>query len=748
MNETLRGSIDRILAIGHAEFERRRNPCAKQDALVETTVAVSDLFLGLTGSEAFNVSDVSLLASDPSRVIDSSFACFDQDIRDYLATKTVSFDLPGEFSVVFPELAKEATPALELLWRSAWSSPGFTPSISERPAPLAEIAGQIQDDFYQSLRHAFDTIVEMEGSPVANQPRRILQTLRVERFSRDSFAVTEGCPVPYSLGYWLPTSTLYQLAMKATTSHTTVNLRRLEEPFKPVAGGRIRTSSHTFVHQRKAGMVHYFRKRPATFSCVAGYEDIEALEDLVWDKRHTAHVFMMPMASYGDETCRNPTTLAHAFLALAAPAGDELPRTIEQLLLLRHRARVLFHASLYQGYCNAVARFIADRLLAWEDLPLVNAGLQQIAAAYAFPSRLEVIEYNVRDLSLKAQLERILKLGIGVARGARPDQWSSVYGRALEDRALVIHAFSQPTEQTDILVRLVREVESELGRQTIDVRLTAQLGRFTETIRALESIKRGINDLTGGYDGNWDRLSAMRPLFAAEPTHPCKVDPTRPEQVIRLDDVDFTVGHDAHQTPAECAPSNACSAELEKRLGYLFDKKTCTSFKTWASSTGIGCWNWLKHACEEEVSRTTPSVATIVAILWMEGATVGSLSGDLQESRWKPERAPIDWPQALHGLAKLTRDGQDRPVSVVQISYDATAKTILFQLDGDYTFVNSALQEARKSTTRTTVNQAHSAVMNVAHLFMTKKLPIAESAYSETVDVTADSTHLNYTWKI
>lgn len=732
--------IDRLWALGYTEAKRRRSPLAQLDALLETSVAICDLFAPPLQQNDFYLSVVDLRAG--SDVV-SSLAPFDSDLRQalqYLAQGSSEFSTDDCTLAVPKVAAPKVTTAFECLWKEAVTDFGLnlraTLSARGRQQQPTHPDDDDSADFGRSLRHAFDAIFLDEWKAVDNDAA----TYRAYalRIHRDASATTiNGHAINYSLGYWLPTRVLHYLSTRSRSPLNPREIEILETAQMPPAPYHARSQSHTNVETRLAGVVRnqavrssLLRKDPNR----AAFDKIDALETKAWGDKQPDHVFLMPIADDHVGSGR-PVTIAHWYIGINGTPD------LEWLVALRHRASIIFAESFLRRYYTAVARILAANLvlsmepMSSEERFALTSRLSEVAESYGIPPQVGLSD-GMRDDNVLIDLKKILELDLSVAKDARSAEWSSKYLRRLISIRL---APGGGLDKLEVRLRLIQALDREVRELEFNAKIAAELITLNRAIADLKDVHASIQIMAAPDDEGariWKKLDAMRQLSSGGYTDDVHVYKDFPVSLNGWSEWWFIPGH------AVCAENClCCKAEEVRRAAFLcgvplppeskpreplvFDSSEWKAaddssqgrVRTFLEAfPGHGALKIIKRACEDAHQ---PKLATIVAVLMAAGATlqVHDEVDIFQTMKGTPEA----WPLALVGLAKLSRHNAGGAKLESRIALTIADSALLFKVTGndsyEWFFTEQEKASRAQGPLSTATRANHSRFENVVNAY-------------------------------
>lgn len=693
----LKRGIERLLALGCAEAQRRRSPEAKLDALLETTVAVCDL-CHPNNPKDFYVSDVSVSFE---RLTRSSLPRFDRDIRQHLERLVgvrATLSTKGGVGIRIPRPAAGAAWPLKAFWAEALDK--LSGSLGQTRGSTSEsyaIPANVLQEFESSLRHAFDAVIDDDLGDA--------YTLRVHRAA--SCPVTTSDSVDYALGYLLPSRALYELQTRNENDRLDFwEIRKLEELFQPSNGERVRAQSHTNVTSRIAGLVCHPDKREPFTEIPQRLQPVRDLERRAWRGKDPHHIFMMPISNEDLRCDGLPTrTVAHWYKAIREGRPD-----IEGLWLRRQRASRIFSDTLLRRYYTAVARVLADGLVKARstrdgkpDYPTINSILKATALAYSVSSQVELVESTQETIRLNQRIVTLLGLNLGAGLGHRSPEWLPLCKGAMDSSVLVWESRVREAEDVNVLIRLIRTLDAWVTRLTVQERIDSDLTVLSSGLSELSDTVNDIRDLIGvahEADKAWRRLEQLTSLSDSAVPYPHEA---RESYVI--DGWSFRKGHQV--CGQRC---DVCSQESDRRVAFLFDLPPSGA----TGNDALGCpvlnqarWadsvadldeqkayrfvrfvekeaettplEWIKRSCTER----KPSLASVVTLLFLKGADVG-WSDCLKDYRLPLTGLARDWVRAIFAVAELSQ-GENEIVHTsakVTLELGTTEKYLKFNLQG------------------------------------------------------------------
>ena len=222
----LQRQIDRLLALGYGEAQRRRSSVARLDALLDATIALCDLFPPDLSQAQFYLSEVNL--TQDGVALDSSLAPFDTStlgpiLRAFGANTAI--ELSAGVILAIPQSAARLADPLRSYWEEAISHFHLFETGAKANHAALEGAPHFDsetqhDDFLRNLRYVFDTVVAGDDSRT--------YTLQVERTRSFTFGVPGGTAVDYAIGYWLPSRRLYDLRTRSHDPFEAPDIAELE----------------------------------------------------------------------------------------------------------------------------------------------------------------------------------------------------------------------------------------------------------------------------------------------------------------------------------------------------------------------------------------------------------------------------------------------------------------------------------------------------------------------------------------
>jgi len=738
--------IERVRALGYAEARRRKiagcHPKAVLDALVETTVVACDLFHLSAHSEASSGDDfyLSNIEVEFKGVKRSSLAPFDADIGRILslaepvnAAEGVKFSFPSGHECIAELLSdfwQDAANEFEPMW-------GGDAASSVDPAA---VSNDIAEEFFESLRHALDAVVQVDARDTFTI--RVVQTGNLQQ-------VVDQHQVDYALGYWLPATGLYSLPSEVARDEFETLLKTT------VKTPRVRQQSHTNVWTRLAGLVCQPTARSLQFSFVGEYEFVNELEKKVWPHGEYAHIFMVPLSSH-DFSPFAPRTVAHVYKGFEVNSELDL----EQLLLWRYRATLLFAERLRREYCHVVARHLAKHLLAkTAENGRLNDELRQLAAIFCMPL-ITADPASRPSESLLADLNRALNARVAVGIVERSLQWLQVIDDC-GSRLKINWPSGRLADVIAIQVWLARELDAHIR----EVHIFEELNKEKERIdQALEQIKESSASiellLNQDPDASkiYDRLAEMKKkeLFSGSPPHQHAKEVTVLGSSLRQG---HNKCHDIHckLCPNEELRRVECLFLLPEQSLKLNESvesiasvrvRAAQKFVRYCAMTEVdgnetGAWEWVKRAAEA-AGQDRVNLACIIAVLfgWIEDVRTSGIS-EFRRELGLPLNWRFRWPLMLKSMAMLATPKENTPGS---IELSQNNRDLIFVLRGaSYCWFQSKVAEA-KSYNRMRASQAEGdRLEHVAGAFGFVCLPIHDQDGVE--HKVLDDGALRWTWK-
>jgi len=746
--------VERILALGYTEAVRRRtagcHPQAIVDGLVEATVMACDLHhmfvhKGSPCPSNFYLSHVRLDIHGSSL---SSLAPFDSDIAE-LFSLTEPIEIYENIRLFLPSGIGGLGHSLEGFWKVAVREFNlYQPLIPDSRSDPRIVADEIAEEFFASMRHAFDSIAQFDNKNTF--------TLRAE-WTKEPHEVCKGEAVHYVLGYWLPATGLYSLPPHVPRDRFETLLRTTRST------PRVRQQSHTNVTTRLAALICQPGERSQRFSELGEYSFINDLELKVWPHGDYAQIFMVPFSSH-DLSPQFPRTMAHAFKGF----DESVQPDIEQLLLWRYRASLLFSENLRRGYCQAVGHHLAAFLLASgntiEDL---NADLRELAEAYSMPLVVAAVERS-RGKSLESKLQKVAISAIDSRAAERSRQWLRAISETAQHLSINWNTNSL-ADEIAMQVWVARELDAQIRDTTLFQKIADQTDRIDNLVKGIQDATASIDDLLN-EDPNaaemHKRLIAMQQvgLFGRGLPH-------SGAQTVRLDNRVLRVAH--NQCQRKCSE---CDSEDLKRVACLFDIPEAQLFRNPNGTVDVnpeaplivraaqkyishcskvpvdqnttGTWVWVKRAAQG-ASDNQVNLACIVTLLfkWMETVNIDvsrecdyTVPLRLSSKKWGSR-----WRSMLLNMARLaTPRGKEIGVS---ISVKPEAQDLLFELRGmDFSWFDRSVNRARTAIPIRVSQASGDRLHQIAGAFGAVTLPI-ESVEDVEVRVIDGGAALLWVWK-
>jgi hypothetical protein len=731
LDPTVARRVERILALGYTEA-RRRNAAgchaeAVVDALLESTVAACDLHhlsthTDCSNPQSFYLSHVEL---DIHGACISSLAPFDKDIAGILKMEQ-PVDLNEGMKLGLPIGRNCLTNPLTEFWKNAATELEISAqSNQESSLDPPDVSDDIAYEFFESLRHALDAVVQVDTKDTF--------TIRVVRATEPQ-QVVDGHRVPYALGYWLPATGLYRLpADVARDKFETLLKTTVRTP-------RIRQQSHTNVSTCLAGLVCQPTVRSRQFSFVGEYDFINELETRVWPHGDYAHIFMVPLSNH-DFSPLPPHTVAHVYKGFP----EDLEPDLEQLLLWRNRATLLFTERLRREYCHTVARHLATYLLAAiEDHQGLNRELAQLASIFCMPVVSTGVAASLPD-SLAANLSQAVKAGVAIGIAERSQQWLHLIAPC-GSRLKVDWPVGRPADVIAIQVWLARELDGRIREGHIQTELEREKDRIDQAVEHIKASTAAIENLLN-QDPNavkiYDRLAEMwrKEVFAGEHPH---------EEAKEI----TLLGHEFRQGHNICRHDDCirCPDEEHKRVMFLFEPLAAERFVSHCRETAVdenerGAWAWLKRAAEA-AGHGKINLACVVALLFGRFDIVLTCGiANFEHTVTLPSAWRSRWPSMLKNMALLATPKIERASSSVELQ--KVNQDLIFVVRGPtYEWFDKTLQAAKRSRDMDTrVGQERGdRLHHVAGAFGVVSLPIADR---DAIDaqVFDGNCALRFTWK-
>ena len=641
----------------------------------------------------FYLSHVRLAAQGASV---SSLPDFDNDIaalfeltRPISITKDMSLCLP-----VAPNCL--ANPLIDF-WKIVVNELEIRPLPHEDPTlDSSSISSEIASEFYESMRHAFDSVTQADIKNTF--------TLRAE-WTKELHLVSNGFGVHYTLGYWLPATGLLSLPPAVPQKEFEKLLKTTERT------PRIRQQSHTNVSTRLAALICQPSARSDRFSNVGEeYSYLEDLEKIVWPHGEYGHIFMSPLPDH-DLSSRFPRTVAHAYKGFPKGARPD----IEQLLLWRYRATMLFAEGLRRGYCHAVARHLATHLLAQrKSLHDLNTELMELASVYSMPP-MSAENAGQGAASVLSDLKEIISSPIAPGVAERSRQWLHAIDKPAANMRVIWNS-TRTADTIAVRVWLARELDAQIRESMVLDQLAVEKNRIEDLANGIRQSTAVIDDLLNEDQEAtrmYDRLIAMWRAGLFKPGIPHES-----SNKIRFEGYDFRQGHD------KCSnhPCEWCDPEERRRIACLFeisvkefeidfneqgDANAYADFRvnaarrymaycarTLVDGNRNGAWLWIKRAAEF-ANEGKVNLACIVTLLfaWVEKIETINFENLTTQLQLLPNWSPR-WRSMLRSLARLATPRQE--TNGISIDLRSEDKDLIFVLRGlDFSWFDKSYTDSR-----------------------------------------------------